>query len=148
NAANFNRGLRPGEELGFFFDTLRAAKRAGIDDGIKRESWLTEFGWDSVSGPAVSAAEQAAYLQRGFLPCFAAGTDRSFWFYSVESEQPPQIFESCGLCTHDEQPRPARAAMAGLTALRPRPVLAGTIYAGGNSAGYIIETDGQLVAGL
>lgn len=149
NAANFNRGLEPGQAPGFFFDGLRGVKRAALSDPKKkREAWLTEFGWDDASGPAVSREEQAAYLQRGFLLSFAAGTDKSFWFYNFDAEKKIQIFDSSGLFTFDKQPKLSLAAMAGLSALLPRPVYVGTIEAGPNTAGYVFENDGKLVAGL
>lgn len=148
NAANFNRGLEPGQAPGYFFDNLRALKRAADADGKKRESWMTEFGWDNISGPAVSLEQQAAYLQRAFLMAFAAGTDKAFWFYNFDADKKVQIFDSCGLFTFDKQPKPALSAMAGLTALLPRPVYVGSIEAGPNTTGYVFENDGQLVAGL
>jgi hypothetical protein len=148
NAANYNRGLEPGQVPGFFYDVLRGTKRAASADGQPRQAWLTEFGWDTVAGPAVSEQQQAYYLQRAFLLSFAAGIDKAFWFYNFDLAKPVQIFDSAGLFTADAQPKPSLVAMAGLTSIFPRPVFVGTINAGPDTAGYVFENDGVLIAGL
>ena len=152
NADNFNSGERlpEGRHPGSFFDTLRAAKRAGAADGKKREHWLTEFGWDTLAGPVVTPAQQAAYLQRGFLLAFAAGTDKAFWFYNfdVDEAKASHFFDGCGLINFRHEPKLSFASMAGLSSILPRPTYVGSINAGPNTAGYIFENDGKLVAGL
>ncbi len=152
NADNFNSGERlpEGRRPGSFFDTLRAAKRAGIADGKKREHWLTEFGWDTLAGPVVTPAQQAAYLQRGFLLALAAGTDKAFWFYNfdVDEAKAGTFFDGCGLINHRHEPKLSFAAMAGLSSILPNPVYVGSINAGPNTAGYVFENNGKLVAGL
>ncbi|MEI8387161.1 MAG: sugar-binding protein [Verrucomicrobiota bacterium] len=152
NADNFNSGERlpEGRRPGSFFDTLRAAKRAAIADGKKREHWLTEFGWDTLAGPIVTPAQQAAYLQRGFLLSFAAGTDKAFWFYNfdVDEAKASHFFDGCGLINFRHEPKLSFASMAGLSSILPNPVYVGSINAGPNTAGYIFENDGKLVAGL
>ncbi|MEI6033745.1 MAG: sugar-binding protein [Verrucomicrobiae bacterium] len=152
NADNFNSGERlpEGRRPGSFFDTLRAAKRAACSDGKPREHWLTEFGWDTLAGPIVTPAQQAAYLQRGFLLSFAAGTDKAFWFFNfdVDEVKAAHFFDGCGLINYRHEPKLSFAAMAGLSSILPRPVYVGSINAGPNTAGYVFENDGKLVAGL
>ncbi len=152
NADNFNSGERlpEGRRPGSFFDTLRAAKRGAVADGKKREHWLTEFGWDTLAGPVVTPAQQAAYLQRGFLLSFAAGTDKAFWFYNfdVDEAKAAQFFDGCGLINYRREPKLSFAAMAGLSSILPSPVYVGSINAGPNTAGYIFENEGKLIAGL
>jgi hypothetical protein len=152
NNENFNMGERlpEGRRPGSFFDTLRMTKRAGGADGKPREHWLTEFGWDTLAGPVVTPAQQAAYLQRGFLLAFAAGTDKAFWFYNFDEDEATasRFFDGCGLINHRHEPKLSFAAMAGLSSILPRPVYVGSINAGPNTAGYIFENDGKLVAGL
>ncbi len=152
NIDNFNSGERlpEGRRPGSFFDTLRAAKRAATADGKPREHWLTEFGWNTLAGPIVTPAQQAAYLQRGFLLSFAAGTDKAFWFYNfdVDEVKAAHFFDGCGLINFRHEPKLSFASMAGLSSILPRPVYVGSINAGPNTAGYVFENDGKLVAGL
>ena len=53
NLSNFNMGTES-KEPRLLFDELRAVKRAARADGKDRQSWLTEFGWDTLAGPVVS----------------------------------------------------------------------------------------------
>ncbi|GHC05052.1 NEW3 domain-containing protein [Cerasicoccus arenae] len=152
NVDNYNSGewLIEGRRTGSYFDALRMAKRAANVDGIKREHWLTEFGWDTLAGPVVTPAQQAAFLQRGFLLAFAADADKAFWFYNfdVDPVTASRIFDGCGLITHLHEPKLSFAAMAGLSSVLPRPVYIGSINVGPNTGGYVFENDGELVAGL
>jgi len=148
NSYNYNTGQHASNLApGTFFDMLKAMKAAGQADGKKRQSWLTEFGWDTRFKPMVSDAEQAAYLQRAFLLIIASGTDKGFWFYNFDL--PPQgYFNGCGVMTVDRQPKLSFSAMAGMTSILPAPVYVGSINAGPNTAGYVFENDGKLIAGL
>ncbi len=152
NYENYNSGQRlpEGRRPGSFFDSLRMTKRAAQVDGKKREHWLTEFGWDTLAGPVVTPEQQAAYLQRGFLLSFAAGTDKAFWFYNFDQDEAKatRFFDGCGLITHHHEPKLSFAAMAGLSAILPRPIYVGSVNPGSNTAGYVFENDGKLVAGL
>lgn len=148
NAENYNRGIEAGQIEGFFFDSLRMTKQVASADGIKREAWLTEVGWDTLAGPVVTPEQQAAYLQRGFMLSFSAGIDKVFWFFHFDSAKAVQFFDGCGLFTADYQPKLSLPAMAGLTSVLPHPVYIGSINAGPNTAGYVFENDGSLVAGL
>ena len=129
-------------------DRLREVKRAATSDGRPRESWLTEFGWDTLAGPIVSPRRQAAYLARAWMLAMAAGTDKCFWFYDHDAAEPKQFFDGCGLLGHDSSPKLALAAMAGLTSVLPTPKYVGSLSAGDGTAGYVFESGGDLVAAL
>jgi hypothetical protein len=76
NFGNFNTGfetLHRDEAPALFFDRLRAVKRAAVSDGKARQSWLTEFGWDTLAGNVVTPYEQAAYLPRLTAQMFGQG---------------------------------------------------------------------------
>ena len=150
NFTNFNTNeTKKGEERpGSFFDSLRTVKRTALSDGKKREAWLTEFGWDTKVGHVVTVEQQAAYLQRGFLLAFAAGIDRAFWYYNWDNEPAQIFFDGTGLLDFNKQPKLSFCAMAGLSSILPFPKYVGSINAGPNTAGYVFENGGKLVAGL
>lgn len=151
NYGNFNTGFEALErdlEPALFFDRLRAAKRAAVSDGKPRQSWLTEFGWDTLAGNVVTPYEQAAYLPRAWLAALAAGTEKSFWFFDYDAAKPVQFFDGCGLLAADNTPKLSLCALAGLTSLLPCPRYVGEINAGDNSWGYVFEDEGKLVAAL
>ena len=131
-----------------FFDRLRAVKRAAQSVGRSRESWLTEFGWDTLAGKVVSPREQAVYLARGWMLAMAAGTDKCFWFYDYDAPNPKQFFDGCGLLDAKGGPKLSLCALAGLTSLLPSPRLVGTVNAGPNTWGCVFESGGKLVASL
>ena len=130
------------------FDELRAVKRAAQADGKPRQSWLTEFGWDTLAGPVVSAYQQAVYLPRAWMTAMAAGTDKAFWFYNFDAADPKQFFDGCGLLTAKGEPKLSLCAMAGLTSVLPNPVYVGDLDAGPNTCGYVFRNDDKLVASL
>jgi len=151
NYGNFNTGfeaLAKDEAPALFFDRLRAAKRAACSDGKARESWLTEFGWDTLAGNVVTPYEQAAYLPRAWLLALAAGTGKCFWFYNYDAPKPDHFFDGCGLLAADGSPKLSLCALAGLTSLLPCPKYVGEITAGENTWGYVFENDGKLIAAL
>lgn len=151
NVGNLNTGLEqdPGARRpALLFDELRAAKRAAVCDGKKRESWLTEFGWDTLAGKVVSPYEQAVYLARAWMLAMAAGTEKCFWFFDYDAPKAVQYFDGCGLLAADGQPKLSLCSLAGLTSVLPNPRYVGSINAGANTAGYVFENDGKLVAGL
>ena len=148
NAINHNMGFSGDEQVMSLFDQLQAVKKAGSSDGKPRQHWLSEFGWDTKAGPIVSASEQAAYLQRAFMLFAAAGTEKGFWYFNLDSPGANQFFDGCGLFTFDQQPKLSYAAFAGLTQILPRPQFIGTINAGENTWGYLFRNDGKLVAAL
>jgi hypothetical protein len=147
NLCNFNMGYE-GKPPSLLFDDLRAVKRAAQADGRPRQSWLTEFGWDTLAGPAVSPYQQAVYLPRAWMMAMAAGTDKAFWFYNFDAANPKQFFDGCGLLTAKGEPKLALCSMAGLTSALPAPVYVGDLDAGENTCGYVFESRGTLVAAL
>lgn len=155
NFYNYNTGGERSDDIrpGTLFDMLKAMKVAADSDGKKRQSWISEFGWDTKFGPTqkVSLAEQAAYLQRAFLLIIASGTERGFWFYNFDLTGMGGrhgYFDGCGLLNTNLEPKPSFSAMAGMTSILPTPVYVGTINAGPNTAGYVFEEDSELVAAL
>jgi hypothetical protein len=148
NAINHNMGFSGDETVMSLYDQLRAAKKAGSSDGILRQHWLTEFGWDTKAGPVVSPVEQAAYLARMYMLLSAAGTDKGFWFFDLDAPTSNQFFDGCGLFTYDQMPKLSYTAYAGLTQILPTPEFIGTINAGENTWGYLFRNDGKLVATL
>ena len=147
NLGNFNMGSE--DKLpSLLFDDLRAVKRAARADGKPRQSWLTEFGWDTLAGPVVSAYQQAVYLPRAWMTALAAGTDKAFWFYNFDAADPKQFFDGCGLLTAKGEPKLSLCAMAGLTSVLPNPVYVGDLDAGPNTCGYVFRNDDKLVASL
>ncbi len=129
-------------------DRLREVKRAAQLDGRPRQSWLTEFGWDNLAGPKVSAYQQAVYLARGWMLAMSAGTDKCFWFYDYDSPEPKQFFDGCGLFTADGSPKLALGALAAMTSLLPNPEYVGSISAGTGTAGCVFRQGEELVAAL
>ena len=147
NLSNFNMGSESKRPT-LLFDELRATKRTAQADGKKRQSWLTEFGWDTLAGPVVSPYEQAVFLQRAWLLALAAGTDKAFWFYNFDANEPKQFFDGCGLLDAQGQPKLSLCAMAGLASVLPSPRYIGDLEAGPNTSGYVFESGGKLVAAL
>ena len=111
NMCNFNMGSE-GKTPSLLFDDLRAVN-GGASRWKSRESWLTEFGWDTLAGPVVSPYEQAVYLPREWMLAMAAGTDKAFWFYNFDTPNPKQFFDGCGLLAANGEPKLALCAMAG-----------------------------------
>jgi len=148
NVLDVNTGVATGRPTRLFFDALRDVKRAAEADGKRRESWLTEIGWDTLAGHVVPPYEQAVYLARGWMLAMAAGTDKCFWFYDYDAPNPKQFFDGCGLLDAQGQPKLALCALAGMTSVLPSPRYVGSIDAGPNTAGYVFESGGKLVAAL
>ena len=147
NLGNFNMGSES-KLPSLLFDDLRALKRAAQADGKNRQSWLTEFGWDTLAGPVVSPSEQAVYLPRAWMLALAAGTDKAFWFYNFDAPQPRQFFDGCGLLDARSQPKLSLCALAGLTSVLPNPSYVGDLEAGANTCGYVFQNEGKLIASL
>ena len=148
NVVNSNVGIESPDQAKLFFDELRAVKAVAQSDGKPRQSWLTEFGWDTLAGKVVTPYQQAAYLPRGYMLALAAGTEKSFWFFDVDAPNPKQFFDGCGLLTHDHYPKLSFCSFAGLTQILPKPEFVGTLDAGEGTWGYLFRNEGQLVAAL
>lgn len=147
NLGNHNMGTES-QLPSLMFDELRAVKRAAQADGKKRQSWLTEFGWDTLAGPVVSPYEQAVFLPRAWMMSLAAGTDKAFWFYNFDAPEPKIFFDGCGLLDAKGEPKLSLCSMAGLTSVLPNPRYVGDLDAGPNTWGYVFEDGGKLVASL
>ena len=145
--SNYNMGTES-KAPSLLFDELRAVKRAARADRKDRQSWLTEFGWDTLAGPLVSEFEQAVYLPRAWMMALAAGTDKAFWFYNFDAPHPRQFFDGCGLLDARGEPKLSLCAMAGLTSVLPDPSYVGDVNAGDNTCGYVFRNDGKLIAAL
>jgi hypothetical protein len=129
------------------WDSLRDFVAAARADGRPRQAWITEFGWDTLAGHIVSEADQAAYLQRGFLLQLQAGIDKAFWYWNRDTrEKPKQFFDGCGIFTGADEPKPAAAAMAGLAHFLKRPQPVGTFDLGPNTFGHVFRDGGKLTA--
>ncbi len=149
NYGNFNTGF-DGRKGRLFFDNLRATKKVAQKDGVKREVWLTEFGWDTKAGHVVSHYEQAAFLPRGFMCFIMADIDKSFWFFDIDSNTADNFFDGCGLLMHHPnfEPKLALSAMAGLTQRLPDPKALGQVNIGDGTWGYAFEQSGKVVVAL
>ena len=147
NVSNFNMGSES-KLPALLFDELRTAKRAGQADGKPRQCWLTEFGWDTLAGPAVSPYEQAVFLPREWMLAMSAGIDKAFWFYNFDAAEPKQFFDGCGLLDAKGEPKLSLCSLAGLTSVLPSPHYVGDLNAGPNTCGYVFEDGGKLVAAL
>lgn len=148
NVENHNMGFSGDESVLSFYDQLRAAKKSASADGKPRQHWLTEFGWDTKAGPKVTLAQQAAYLSRAYMLLMAAGTEKGFWFFDLDSPTANTFFDGCGLMDDQQLPKLAYTAFAGLTQILPTPEYIGTINAGEGTWGYLFRNKGKLVAAL
>jgi hypothetical protein len=151
NIANWNTELAGdfrAQPPMLFADRLREIKQAARLDGKPRQSWLTEFGWDTLAGPKVTPYQQAVYLARSWMLALAAGTDKCFWFYDYDAPEPKQFFDGCGLLAADGSPKLALCALAGLTARLPNPEYVGSITAGPGTWGAVFRSGKDLVAAL
>jgi hypothetical protein len=144
---NFNMGAES-KRPSLLFDDLRAVKLSARADGKPRQSWLTEFGWDTLAGPAVSPYQQAVFLPRAWMLALAAGTDKAFWFYNFDAPAPKQFFDGCGLLGANGEPKLALCSLAGLTSVLPNPQYVGDLDADDNTCGYVFASNGKLVAAL
>lgn len=147
NIANQNTGGE-GADIGLFHDRLSALVAAAGVDGKKRQTWITEFGWDTRIGKVVTPYEQAIYLQRGFLLTLHAGLDKAFWYWWQDGEGARNFFDGCGLLDHKRQPKLALAAMGAMTAKLPSPKVLGTIEAGPGTLGYLMQQGDQRIAAI
>ena len=143
---NANTG-QSGEVPMMISDVLKDLVSAARSDGRKRQTWITEFGWDTLAVHIVSEHEQAAYLQRGYLMGLLCGIDRMFWYWDRDSKAPPaNFFDGCGLLDPREEPKPAAVAMAALVHRLKQPRVLGTCDYGRNTGGYVVRDGGRLVA--
>ncbi|HAI14584.1 MAG TPA: hypothetical protein DCM28_22955 [Phycisphaerales bacterium] len=131
-----------------YFDQLRDIEKISGMDGKPRPHWVTEFGWDTKAGHIVSHLEQAAYLQRSYMMFMAAGVDKAFWFFDLDSKDANNFFDGCGLVDHEQKPKLAICSFAALAHLLPTPKYVGMLDAGPGTWGYVFEDGGQLTAAM
>ncbi|MBI5833507.1 MAG: hypothetical protein HZB16_14505 [Armatimonadetes bacterium] len=143
---NANVG-QEGEAPGLLYDVFRDFVSASRSDGKQRQTWLTEFGWDTLAGYIVNEKEQAAYLQRGYALGLQAGLDKMFWYWQRDTkDKPKQYFDGCGLLDPADEPKPAAAAIAALTAFLPHPTPVGRCAPAPGAMGHVFRSADQIVA--
>ncbi len=130
------------------WDLLREFAAAGRADGRQRQAWVTEFGWDTLAVHIVSEWEQAAYLQRGYTLGMQAGLQKMFWYWNLDTKNPPTtFFDGCGLFDPAEQPKPAAAALSALVHVLPDGAVSlGDADLGPNAMARVFRVGNTLVA--
>ena len=148
SARNANTG-GDRDDSALISDLLRDLALAADSDGRDRQTWITEFGWDTLAGHIVTEAEQAAFLQRGWMVGLQAGMDKMFWYWELDTKKPPKVFfDGCGIFNPKDEPKPAAAAMAAMAHLMPLPRPVGTFDVGSNTMGQVFRNGDQLVAAV
>jgi hypothetical protein len=148
SARNANTG-GDRDDSALISDLLRDLVAAADSDGLDRQTWITEFGWDTLAGHIVTEAEQAAFLQRGWMVGLQAGIDKMFWYWELDTKKPPKVFfDGCGIFDPKDEPKPAAAAMAAMAHLMPLPRPVGTFDVGSNTMGHVFRNGDQLVAAV
>jgi hypothetical protein len=131
-----------------FYDQVREFVAASDCDGKDRQSWVTEFGWDTLAVKIVSEKEQAAYAQRGYALGLIGGLDKMFWYWNQDTTKavPDTFFDGMGIFGPNLQPKPVAPAIAAMIHFLklPRPV--GSFDMGLNSYGHVFQDRGRLVA--
>ncbi|HCE42530.1 MAG TPA: hypothetical protein DET40_03160 [Lentisphaeria bacterium] len=131
------------------YDTLREYVAVASCDGKKRQTWITEFGWDTLAGHIVNEYEQAAYLQRGYMLGIQAGIDKMFWYWNMDTKGKPTVFfDGCGILDPKVEPKPAVGAIAAMVHFMKLPKPVGTCDLGENAMGYVFTDSGKIVAAV
>ncbi len=114
------RYLLPPEGIGDDIARVQALMRQ-YDGGSPRPIWVTEFGWYTNPHPwpgqiAITEADQAKFLVRGYALLLAAGVARAYWYELVDSgsDPPMGLLRSANDPLGPFTPKPAFAAMATL----------------------------------
>ncbi len=119
-------------------------------DGVKRQRWITEWGWDTRAGQIVSEWEQAAYMQREWVLALGNGIDKLFWYWYYDSDtpNPMSFFDGCGIFDRFREPKPVAAAFAALRTLLPTGMeYLGYANFGPNHMAHMVRRpDGKIVA--
>lgn len=148
SARNANTG-GDRDDSALISDLLRDLALAADSDGRNRQVWITEFGWDTMAGHIVTEAEQAAFLQRGWMVGLQAGMDKMFWYWELDTKKPPKVFfDGCGIFSPKDEPKPAAAALAAMAHLMPLPRPVGTFDVGSNTMGQVFRNGDQCVAAV
>ena len=119
-------------------------------DGVKRQRWITEWGWDTRAGQIVSEWEQAAYMQREWVLALGNGIDKLFWYWYYDSDTPTPMnfFDGCGIFDRFRDPKPVAPAFAALRTFLPADMeYLGYANFGPNHMAHMLKrADGKLVA--
>ncbi|MEA2012572.1 MAG: hypothetical protein U9O87_05735 [Verrucomicrobiota bacterium] len=130
-----------------FYDRLREFVAAADIDGKDRQSWITEFGWDTLAVKIVNEKEQAAYAQRGFTIGPIGGVDKMFWYWNRDTKKVPNTyFDGMGVFDPKDEPKPVAASIATMIHFLKLPKPVGSFEMGENSFGHVFEDRGRLVA--
>jgi hypothetical protein len=131
-----------------FYDRLREFVKAADIDGVDRQAWITEFGWDTLAVKIVNEREQAAYAQRGFTIGLIGGVDKMFWYWNLDTKKkvPDTYFDGMGIFDPKEEPKPVAAAIAAMIHFLKMPEPVGMFEMGPNSFGHVFKDRGRLVA--
>lgn len=130
-----------------FYDRLREFVEVADSDGKNRQSWITEFGWDTLAVKIVTEKEQAAYAQRGYTIGLIAGVDKMFWYWNLDTKKAPNTyFDGMGIFDPKDDPKPVAASIASMIHFLKLPKPVGSFEMGPNSFGHVFEDRGRLVA--
>ena len=130
-----------------FYDRLREFVAAADIDGKDRQSWITEFGWDTLAVKIVNEKEQAAYAQRGYTIGLIGGVDKMFWYWNRDTKKTPDTyFDGMGIFDPKDEPKPVAASIAAMIHFLKLPKPVGSFEMGENTFGHVFEDRGRLVA--
>ena len=119
-------------------------------DGVRRQRWITEWGWDTRAGQIVSEWEQAAYMQREWVLALGNGIDKLFWYWYYDSDtpNPKNFFDGCGIFNRFREPKPVAPAFAALRTFLPADMTyLGYANFGPNHMAHLLRrADGRLIA--
>ena len=131
-------------------DLWRQWKLISELDGVKRQRWITEWGWDTRAGQIVSEWEQAAYMQREWVLALGNGIDKLFWYWYYDSDtpNPMNFFDGCGIFDRFREPKPVAPAFAALRWFLPADMeYLGYANFGPNHMAHLLKlADGRLIA--
>lgn len=148
---NFNTADIVADEVKMYQrDLWRQWKINSELDGVKRQRWITEWGWDTRAGQIVSEWEQAAYMQREWVLALGNGIDKLFWYWYYDSDtpNPMNFFDGCGIFDRFREPKPVAPAFAALRTFLPADMeYLGYANFGPNHMAHLLKrADGKLVA--
>lgn len=129
-------------------DVWKKFRAAADADGVHRQTWLTEWGFDTLAVHIVTEEEQAAYLQREWLLGMQAGLDKMFWYWNWDTTGTPKVFfDGCGLYDGQKYPKPSACAFATLRSYIPGPYrYVGYATPAPNMLVQMVEAEGKLLA--
>lgn len=149
--SNFNvANIAADEKKMYQRDLWRQWKIDSECDGVKRQRWITEWGWDTRAGQIVSEWEQASYMQREWVLAMGNGIDKLFWYWHYDSDTPTprNFFDGCGIFNRFREPKPVAPAFAALRTFLPADIkYLGYANFGPNHMAHMMKrSDGKIVA--